>query len=304
MKWKGFREERFATAEELWERLSPARAPRRQSELIFRGQASAAWELVPIVLREPSRPAHGPNTAARQIVHELGLLKWFCEFCDQTGVRIPGDSIEFRSRALSLNNQEAFLRDVAKWPNPDLLELMALAQHHGLPTRLLDWSRHAYSAVYFAAASAVRGYSTWKADDCLAVWILNIETISIYRDRIQVVKPPGSVTPHLAAQSGLFTVHAQHGHSEAPLVVTGLEGEFTIPGDTPLVKLIAPTAQSIRLYEFCRTVGITGASLLPGASGAALAAIDSMYAEDAGKWLLERPTFQAEQTQAIGRSSE
>jgi hypothetical protein len=175
---------------------------------------------------------------------------------------------------------------------------MALAQHHGVPTRLLDWSRQPYSAVYFAAASTLRLRASWILGDCLAVWVLDLDKINAYRDRVQVVTPPGSVSPHLAAQSGLFTVHAQRGDPEAPLGVTGLEDEFIIPGDTPLTKLCVPVTQSVRLYEYCRKVGVTGASLFPGASGAAAAVLDDLHLFQASRLFVEDPILEAQHLQA------
>lgn len=284
----------MGSAKDFWERLSPARhrTAAAQNE-IYRGQAESRWPLVPIVLRKEHRRRFPPihDTATVQLVHELGLLKSFCEFCDQTGVRIPGDSIEFRATVLELNAYKNIAHDVQSWPSAQVLEVMALAQHHGVPTRLLDWSRHAYSAVYFAAVSALRRRELWSPGDRLAIWILNLDKINVYRKRVRVVAPPGSVSPHLAAQSGLFTVHAQGGNPEEPLNVTGLEDEFLIPGDTPLTKLCVPVVQSVPLYEYCRKVGVSGATLFPGATGAAAAVLDDLHYHGVRQWLLENPTF-------------
>src|SRR5664279_5104798 len=104
---KGFQEREFGAAGELWTQLGPVnKLFSDPSKLIFRGQADATWGLVPSVLRDSFRSkailiAPGRDTADFQVFYEILLLETFGEFCDQAGVRIPGDSILFRKRSLT-----------------------------------------------------------------------------------------------------------------------------------------------------------------------------------------------------------
>lgn len=78
----------------------------------FRGQANADWALHPGLARKPAT-----------LKHEAALMK------------------RFRQNATTLVPH----RPADEW------EWLFLAQHYGLPTRLLDWSENPLVALYFAA---------------------------------------------------------------------------------------------------------------------------------------------------------
>ncbi len=184
-------------------RLTPAA---RSWPCWFRGQERSAWGLDPSLMRvailQPKRSLH----------------------------RIESDLFfEFRKDAIEL-------QDVR-----DPLELLYFMRHHGLPTRLLDWTESFGVALYFALAyrreTADGGPDTWPS-----IWLLNpyrLNTIAwqpglydtidpcylfaagesyathlanedeqdLNWDQPVALHPRSLIVPRMRAQRGFFTIH-------------------------------------------------------------------------------------------------
>lgn len=280
-----FKEINYNTASELWEALSPTRSFFDEPyEAVYRGQGNAQWGLIPSLLRnEDTNPLlhfMGKRSSANELIFtEVNLLESFAGYCDAVGVRIPNDSIKFRNEILNSQVQDQFYIRPELWPNSELLELMALAQHHGVPTRLLDWTRQPYVAAYFAVSSAMNGHKNWQKDSRLAIWILDAVRMDIYSS-IKLVRVPGSTSKHVSAQSGLFTVHPHNGNRGQDFKVSGLEYELSSLPETPLIKLTLPVSEVSSLYRLCLKAGINGATIYPSADGAGKAVHDSINARE------------------------
>lgn len=72
-----------------------------------------------------------------------------------------------------------------KWLPENFLELAALAQHYGLSTRLIDWSKDIYTSLYFASSGALHSDYDSKYMILYALLIKSI-LIVLFRPRLPV----------------------------------------------------------------------------------------------------------------------
>ena len=100
------------------------------------------------------------------------------------------------------------------WPKNEVVEVLALAQHHGVPTRLLDFTEDPLVAAYFAAISAwERDPLSEESEDTahLSVWAIDLRFVRAlanishrYPERVAEVRVPRANNSYLNAQFGFF----------------------------------------------------------------------------------------------------
>ncbi|WP_223527954.1 FRG domain-containing protein [Pseudomonas sp. A-RE-23] len=295
------REYRFDTAPEFLNALAPWSSSPSLDGYIFRGHSDVRYLLAPTSIREESKKTIWDNSLAYAEITgstsdndyslayvEYQLIRDFYREADIKGLHVP-ISERLRSR---LHQKIDFYTmstwtDGDMWLPDDMLEVAALAQHYGVPTRLLDWTYDPFVAAFFASRPS------GKIDGELCVWGLDARAIAVIQSigqyfPLRLVTPHYSGNPNLAAQSGLFSHWAQ----KVPGLKTISSGEIKelppvdrrpldvlikdylgVVGDGAkelFVKMVLPNSQSLELARLLRKLGYGPAKMFPGYEGVAM----------------------------------
>lgn len=273
---------------EFWETISPiGELIEGMQRPIFRGQGDAHWSLTPSVLREDinSKYKHegGNYTQVDQIVmFEYFLLLDFLHYSDEMGFAIPNDSADFRRHMDFTEFTNRYGIDGAGWPSKEFFSFIALAQHHGIPTRLLDWTKNPLVAAYFATSQAL---NFREPSENLAVWLVDSATLNQTDNKLEYVTLPGSTSNNLAAQKGVFLIHRQqHGMGrDASFSSEKLKNTvneiFEESRSSTAYKITLPSKIAGALLFRLNKFGISAATLFPGFDGAARAALEYKMAK-------------------------
>jgi hypothetical protein len=218
----------------------------RPGRYLFRGMGSAEWKLEPTFDRRFGYL--GPDQRLRVWAD---LIEQWRRGCEEHGY------------AHEAAQNEVAQNEVALW---------ALGQHHGLPTRLLDWSTSPYIAAFFAFQKCLEELP--RRYTHVAIWALHLDNPVWSKDQgVEIVSAPSLDNVRLKNQSGKFTLSHTHFASLEEYVAECGSG-------VALTKVVLPAAEAVPALPDLDSMGINSYHVYPDLGGlAGLATMRLLLAE-------------------------
>jgi FRG domain len=285
-----------------------------EDTLLYRGESDISRDLIPTAFRESGMKSlidlnqietSGTFKKCTDITQNLG--RWFHEtmaiamfykHANEQSLLLPALPPDVHLELIRRTNTQIgdYWRP-SHWPRKELWPIMALAQHYGFPTRLLDWSGDPLASAYFAAKGGMKYLH--ETDRKIGVWRTSTSVLQRtalpYFDKklsinqyITIIDTLYAGNPNLSAQKGRFTLAVEKSDifNETSAIHKSLDVIFQdiclqcekqnslpmllLPDDyqssNAFYKFTLPVSQSADLLNRLHQLGYKASKLFPGYS--------------------------------------
>ncbi|EPJ7186875.1 TPA: FRG domain-containing protein [Citrobacter farmeri] len=317
------------TAKEFLNQLTPWSTPYDLNNYVYRGHSDEEYLLHPNIMRKTNNLAlikiakmYIVSGEYKEIINKVGvtnislfhntieltILRRFYRSANENGLYVPISDI--MSKQMEIDGYIGFdelMKEYGhdKWLNKDSFEIAALAQHYGLPTRLIDWSFNQYVASFFATNFTSKPDNSKK----ISLWMLNYNKLSKLfaspHSDVRIFSPHYQWNENAKSQKGLFTyIESTLKENEFSMVCDYLnacketdslisdhtfdslrtdyrtldialdnaisnynKNDGKIDTKDILIKLTLPCSEAIKVNKYLREIKISEATIFPGYSG-------------------------------------
>ncbi len=282
---------------------------------IYRGESSDKYKLIPSALRPENHEKlvelvkrfcklhndQNENSEFFQIMAEYISLHLFYFYCDYRGLHVPNIN-DFREKLIGKVKLNSILKPYSTWLPLQYIEIAGLAQHYGVYTRLLDWSRDINVAIYFAISGLMNFKEEEDRPKNIVLWILNTTAFQVSKEDssgIDLYTPEYAGNPNLCAQKGVFSLNKVNLHFNEDNAISFIEDDKEFKtfdeiikeldkennpkqakhnNEEPILyKILIPTPQDNELYNYLSKQGYDASLIFPGYEGAAKTIKEDIY---------------------------